>query len=268
MNNISGVSIILPTLNEEKNLKLLLPEIVEIFQELQFNKYEIIVVDDSSEDNTKELITKFNSKNNCIKFFPRRDERSLPMSILDGINLSIYDYVMWLDADGSMNASSVKKLLLKLNEDSEKVVVGSRFVEGGGYKGIEQVGNTSFFSAMYNVSKSNDSVLATILSKIFNNLLFLLTPTNVKDLTSGFIVTKKTYIETEVFEKSSYGDYFVYLIYSIYSKKITVTEVGYLCETRIYGESKTGSNIVQLIKRGLPYILAAMRCRIGNNEDI
>jgi len=190
------------------------------------------------------------------------------MSILDGINLSIYDYVMWLDADGSMNASSVKKLLLKLNEDNEKVVVGSRFVEGGGYKGIEQVGNTSFFSAMYNVSKSNDSVLATILSKIFNNLLFLLTPTNVKDLTSGFIVTKKTYIETEVFKKSSYGDYFVYLIYSIYSKKITVTEVGYLCETRIYGESKTGSNIVQLIKRGLPYILAAMRCRIGINENI
>lgn len=268
MNNISGVSIILPTLNEEKNLKLLVPEIVEIFEKLEFNRYEIIVVDDSSEDNTKELITKFNSINKNIKFFQRREERSLPISILDGINLSIYDYVMWLDADGSMNASSVKKLLLKLNEDSENVVVGSRFVEGGGYKGIEQVGDTSFFSAMYNVSKSNDSVLATILSKIFNNLLFLLTPTNVKDLTSGFIVTKKTYIDTEAFKKSSYGDYFVYLIYSFYSKKITVTEVGYLCETRIHGESKTGSNIVQLIKRGLPYILAAMRCRIGINEDI
>ena len=72
MNNISGVSVILPTLNEEKNLKLLVPEIVEIFQELQFNRYEIIVVDDSSEDNTKELITKFNLINNNIKFFSEK----------------------------------------------------------------------------------------------------------------------------------------------------------------------------------------------------
>ena len=268
MSNLSGLSVILPTLNEEENLKQLIPGIVKIFHEIQFNEYEIIVVDDSSEDNTKELITNLNSKNRNIKFFLRSDERSLPMSILDGINFSIYDYVMWLDADGSMNPSSVKKLLLKLNENNDKVVVGSRFVEGGGYKGIEEVGRTSFFSAMYNVSKSNDSVLATILSKIFNNLLFLLTQTNVIDLTSGFIAAKKTFIDAEVFEKSSYGDYFVYLIYSFYSKKISVTEVGYLCETRLYGESKTGSSILQLIKRGLPYILAAVRCRIGINENI
>ena len=268
MNKITGVSVVLPTLNEEENLKELIPEIVAVFNEIQIHSYEVIVVDDSSEDDTEQLINKMRKENKNIKFFPRTRERSLPMSILDGINQSNYDYVMWLDADGSMNPDSIKKLILRLDKNSESVIVGSRFVEGGGYKGVEEVGKTSFISAMYNVSKSNDSVLATILSKIFNSLLFLLTPTNVKDLTSGFIVGKKDYIDSGVFEKSSYGDYFVYLIYSLYKKDIEIIEVGYLCEMRIHGESKTGSNIIQLIKRGLPYILAAVRCRMGINENI
>ena len=268
MNKLKGISVILPTLNEEENLKELIPEIVEILENIEITNYELIVVDDSSEDQTEELIKKMHNENRNIKFFARKNERSLPISILDGINQSIYEHVMWLDADGSMNADSIKKLLEKLNENTENVIIGSRFVEGGGYKGIEEVGTTSFFSAMYNVSKSNDSVLATILSKIFNNILFVLTPTNVKDLTSGFIVGKKEYFDSSIFLKSSYGDYFVYLVNSLHSKNIVIQEVGYLCEMRIHGESKTGSSIVQLIKRGLPYILAAVRCRMGNNENL
>ena len=60
-------------------------------------------------------------------------------------SINQYEHVMWLDADGSMNADSIKKLLEKLNENTENVIIGSRFVEGGGYKGIEEVGTTSFF---------------------------------------------------------------------------------------------------------------------------
>ncbi len=42
---------------------------------------------------------------------------------------------------------------------------------------------------------------------------------------------------------------------------VNINEIGYICETRMYGESKTASSIFQLFRRGLPYIKAAYNCR-------
>ena len=48
MNKLKGISVILPTLNEEENLKELIPKIVEILENIEITNYELIVVDDSS----------------------------------------------------------------------------------------------------------------------------------------------------------------------------------------------------------------------------
>ena len=37
-------------------------------------------------------------------------KKSLPRSIFYGIEKAMSEYVMWLDADGSMDADSVKKI--------------------------------------------------------------------------------------------------------------------------------------------------------------
>ena len=50
-------------------------------------------------------------------------------------------------------------------------------------------------------------------------------------------------------------------------KNINIIEVGYICETRVSGESKTASSLFQLISRGWPYINAAIilrRHKYGN----
>ena len=62
------------------------------------------------------------------------------------------------------------------------------------------------------------------------------------------------------FKDKNYGEYFIYLISNL-SKKIKIEEVGYICGTRQYGESKTASSIFQLFSRGLPYLMAANECR-------
>ena len=266
--NEDGLTIILPTLNEEKNLEFLIPQIINNLDIINLVKYEILVIDDSSIDNTVSLVNDFNKNFSNIRLIVRKDKGSLPMSIYEGVASSRFKYVMWLDADGSMTSEAINKLILTQELNPDSVVVGSRFVEGGGYKGIEVVGRTSFTKAMINVYKSSDSVSATVLSKIFNNILFAIMPSQVKDLTSGFIISKKEYICKNIFEKASYGDYFIYLINNLFNKDIDIIEVGYLCEMRIYGDSKTGRSLTQLISRGLPYIQAAIRCRIVNNENL
>ena len=263
-----NISIILPTLNERKNLEDLIPDFISNLEENNYENYEILVIDDNSIDGTKDYVDSLQKFNSKIKIIVRKENPSLPLSILTGIENSEYENVMWLDADGSMPASDSLKLINKFFVNSRTVIVGSRFTDGGAYKGVKDLSSNSFFKAIKNVQKSNDSVLGMIFSIFFNKVLKLLLKTNVKDLTSGFIVISKQDINKDIFSKSDYGEYFIYLINDLTQKKIDINEIGYICETRIHGESKTASSFIQLIKRGIPYIKVAIKCRINKYEDI
>ena len=166
---------------------------------------------------------------------------------------------MWLDADGSMSANSVYELAEKYFESSFDVVIGSRYVDGGGYKGIKEIGKTNIFKAILNVSKSNDTISGMLLSLLLNKILVFLSGSEVKDITSGFIITNKSYLKNADFENCEYGEYFIKVVYSLQLQKLNIYELGYLCETRIYGESKTGTNLIKLIFRGIGYIKVALK---------
>ena len=56
MNLNLEVSIILPTLNESDNLKVIIPELVSELNKRKQINYEILIIDDGSKDNTHEVI--------------------------------------------------------------------------------------------------------------------------------------------------------------------------------------------------------------------
>ena len=262
MSSALNLSVILPTFNEEENLKFLIPDLIENLSMLPNLKYEIIVIDDNSNDNTLEVVNEFNKKYDNVQIYIRNNKPSLPMSIYYGIEKSNFDNVMWLDADGSMPAFVAKQLIEKFEANRDSIVIGSRFVQGGGYKGVESDGKNSFFKTFKNVYKSEDSLLAVMLSRIFNFLLIFLLKSEVKDITSGFIVGNKEYFEKKSFTRANYGDYFVYLISSLKRQNVKTVEIGYICLTRQFGKSKTANNIVDLALKGWPYIKAAIISRI------
>ena len=90
MNQDNKISIILPTLNEEENLRLLIPEIVNLLQDDLNIEYEVIVVDDGSTDMTEGFVSELMSKNTSIKFSSRTNGKSLPLSILEGIHMLLH----------------------------------------------------------------------------------------------------------------------------------------------------------------------------------
>ena len=202
----TDVTIILPTINEEENLKILIPELIAVFFTKDELKYEILVVDDGSTDNTVELIRKMNIENNRVKIISRTATASLPSSIYEGIVSSNSEYVLWMDADGSMPVYDVKRLIDEQLKNPDTVIIGSRFVEGGGYKGTGTDKEKSLSKTIKNVYESEDSVLAVFLSKIFNSLLVFLLKSEVKDITSGFIIGRKEYFKKDIFEDANYGD--------------------------------------------------------------
>ena len=129
------ISIILPTLNEGENINFLIPELHKLINRKEINDYEIIVVDDGSTDNTTNIVGNLIKQNININFIQRQHPKSLPLSIMDGIKVSKYKNTMWLDADGSMDILSCEVLIDNFLKNDTFAIVGSRFVDGGGYKG-------------------------------------------------------------------------------------------------------------------------------------
>lgn len=266
MNKPYNLSLVFPVLNERKNLEILIPEFYEFLNE-NVDKFEILVIDDNSTDGTDKYISDLEYSYENLVYVKRDSENSLPLSILEGINKAEYKNVAWLDADGSMHIDAFSKLIHSHRKSPSSVVIGSRFVNGGGYKGMENLENRTMMKSIFNVQKSNDSVVGMILSNLFNKLLSIFYKSDVKDITSGFIIAPKNQIVKSSFENCTYGEYFIYLIANFIEQNIKIIEVGYICETRLHGVSKTAPSLKVLINRGIPYILAAIKCRrkIGKN---
>ena len=249
------LSIILPTFNEEKNMQVWLIEVFNDLEKVLFLDFEIIVVDDSSTDGTREALIEISKSKNNLKYIFRNMPRSLPMSIFDGINEASKENILWLDADGSMDTDSIILLIEKfIKENKSSVVVGSRFVKGGGYKGKVSSDNQRF---LQNLKDSEDSPLAIFLSLIFNKILSKILKLEINDLTSGFLIGPKKFFSKEMFDNSVYGEYFIKVITKLKLKNVDIVEVGYYCKPRIYGESKTSTNFLRLINLSKPYIKEA-----------
>ena len=111
------------------------------------------------------------------------------------------------------------------------------------------------------VNKSEDSAIGMLLSIFINKVLSFLFKTNLTDLTSGFIILRRNYINEDIFKNREYGEYFIYLVSDLISQDLDLIEVSYICETRKKGYSKTANSIFQIVKRGIPYFYAAWRER-------
>ena len=77
--NIS-LSIIFPTLNEGDNLKYLIPEFVNVLRGINFENYELIIIDDGSTDNTDKYL-----KENKLNFIKNQISIGYTRSIIKGV---------------------------------------------------------------------------------------------------------------------------------------------------------------------------------------
>lgn len=256
-----SISIILPTYNEEENLKFLIPQLVSELEKIEIVDYEILVIDDNSTDKTVDIVKEFEGKNKKIKLYLRSSKASLPLSIYDGIQNSTKKNVMWLDADGSMDAVTAVKLINTQQANNSSVVIGSRFVEGGGYKGQVEY-NENSKSVYKNLNKTEDSIYAVFLSVQFNKILKFLLNSKIKDMTSGFIVGPRDYFFREMFENAVYGEYFINVIMDLQNNDVDLIEIGYYCKPRMYGKSKTSGSILKLFSLSIPYISTAIKSRL------
>ena len=130
------ISIIIPVLNEENNIIPLTKKIIKSIKKL---KYEIIFVDDNSEDNTKKILSKL--KNNYRFFNPiiRRKNRDLTQSCFDGIHKAKYQNILIMDGDLQHNPKYINPMFSLLKNNQVDIVIGSRELLSGKNKGLSEL---------------------------------------------------------------------------------------------------------------------------------
>ena len=76
MSKVLSLSLILPVFNERQNLEYLVPQLYSILEN-KCQKFEILVIDDNSTDDTNELMNLFTKKYPFVSHTVRVEERSL-----------------------------------------------------------------------------------------------------------------------------------------------------------------------------------------------
>ncbi|MDD5213790.1 MAG: glycosyltransferase family 2 protein [Candidatus Gracilibacteria bacterium] len=121
------LSIIIPFLNEEKTIKQILQKIVNL-KNLNLEK-EIILVNDGSSDNSKNIINEFISKeyeNTSFIYIENETNKGKGYSLKEGFKKSTGDYLIVQDADLEYNPEDYSKIIKKLEQENLDFVYGSR----------------------------------------------------------------------------------------------------------------------------------------------
>ena len=122
---INNISIVIPVLNEERNIINLITEIKKNLEKKI--KYEIIIVDDGSSDNTHDVLLKYLKKNKKVLVFKHKKNYGQSVSLRTGIMQTSSNYIVTLDGDGQNDPRDILKLLKNFETDKEfMMVIGNR----------------------------------------------------------------------------------------------------------------------------------------------
>lgn len=120
---INKLSVFLPAYNEEKMLAKTTKNVDEILRKTATD-YEIIIINDGSQDKTGEIADKLASQNNKIKVIHHHPNRGYGAAVKSGTYAARYPWIVLFDADGQFDFREITKFLKKQKETNADIVWG------------------------------------------------------------------------------------------------------------------------------------------------
>lgn len=114
-------SVVIPVKNEAQSLPTLYQELVTVLKKIS-PSYEIILVNDGSTDNSKNVLESLTKRDSHVRIFHFRANFGKSEALAFGLARAKGETIITLDADLQDNPNDIPKLLKKLNEGYDLVV--------------------------------------------------------------------------------------------------------------------------------------------------
>ena len=212
-------TIVIPVYNEAKNLKILIPK---IYKQLKNEKFELIIVDDNSNDETLRALKKFRRKN--FHHLIRKTERDLSKSCILGFKKARYKNIIVMDGDLQHKPSDLKKILNVYFKYNPDIAVGTR--------------------DLFKIKKHNLNFLRLLASRILILIVNLLLGNKTSDPMSGFFVFKKKIFQKSQKKMIKKGYKILLDLLYIKNQNVEVIDVNINFDSRMKGKSKMNLKIL------------------------
>jgi dolichol-phosphate mannosyltransferase len=167
----SDISVIVPALEEAANL----PELIRrLDAALTGRRYEVLIVDDNSRDNTTEVCAELASKYPLRLVVRKSPKNGLSGAVLEGMGLARGDILMVMDADLQHPPEQAPGLIAELDRGAD-FVIGSRYMPGASTEGG------------WGALRKLNSTIATLLARPFSG--------HTADPMSGFFALRRETFE-------------------------------------------------------------------------
>lgn len=203
------ISIFFPIFNNEKTIQNLVYDTIKTVN-LITDDYEVILVNDGSNDNSKKICDELSNHNNKVKVVHHDSNKDYGSALKSGFTHSSKNIIFYTDADGQYNIEDLNKLLPLITKND--VVVGYKI-------------------------KRNDPFYRIIIGNIYRFIVNRLFHLTVKDVTCDFRLFKKEVINS-IDLKSNSGFICVELMKKIRDKGYKIAEVGVNHYPRQFGQSE------------------------------
>lgn len=127
-------SILIPAYREASNLEATISRIISALEEAGFLQFEILVIDDASNDGTAELMARLHKDDPRVRAEINQTRTGFGRSIRQGLSLYKGDSLTITMADSSDNPKDIPKYLAEIKAGAD-CVFGSRFIAGASLKG-------------------------------------------------------------------------------------------------------------------------------------
>ncbi len=217
------ISVILPTYNEAGNINRLILSISSQ-EELKRMSKEFIVVDDNSPDGTAEEVKKLIRKKLPVKLTVRRNVHDLASAILIGIKQANGELILLMDTDFNHRPEDIFRLISPIMDRQADLVIGSRYIPGGG---------------MHQTEASRWQYYLSRWGNYFVNRWLLSLP--VQESLSGFVAVKRSLLNKLALKSIffGYGEYCIRLLFMAQKTGARIKEVPIMYGIRQYGVSKS-----------------------------
>ena len=112
------VSVIMPSYNHEKFISTAIRSVLN----QSFSDFELIIIDDASQDNSKEIIKNFKEKDNRIRTIFHNKNKGIARTLNEGIDKAKGKFVAFLASDDVWTSNKLEYQLKILNNDENLIV--------------------------------------------------------------------------------------------------------------------------------------------------